>query len=57
VGEVMKAAGLTRGVFYAYFGSKEELKAAAVADDLKVRLGRVQRSNARRVRNRIPTAI
>ena len=31
VGEVMKAAGLTHGAFYAHFGSKEELKAAAVA--------------------------
>jgi TetR/AcrR family transcriptional regulator, transcriptional repressor for nem operon len=31
VGEVMKAAGLTHGAFYAHFGSKEELQAAAVA--------------------------
>jgi TetR/AcrR family transcriptional repressor of nem operon len=31
VGEVMKAAGVTHGAFYAHFGSKEELKAAAVA--------------------------
>ena len=30
VGEVMKAAGLTHGAFYAHFGSKEELQAAAV---------------------------
>jgi TetR/AcrR family transcriptional regulator, transcriptional repressor for nem operon len=45
-GEVMKAAGLTHGAFYAHFGSKEELKAAAVAYGLKVWLGRVQRSDS-----------
>jgi len=43
VGEVMKAAGLTHGAFYAHFGSKEELQAAAVAYGQKVSLGRVQR--------------
>jgi AcrR family transcriptional regulator len=32
----MKAAGLMHGAFYAHFGSKEELKAAAVAYGLKV---------------------
>jgi TetR/AcrR family transcriptional repressor of nem operon len=42
----MKAAGLIHGAFYAHFGSKEELKAAAVAYRLKVWLGRVQRSNS-----------
>lgn len=31
VGEVMKAAGLTHGAFYAHFGSKHELQNAAVA--------------------------
>ena len=31
VGEVMKAAGLTHGAFYAHFGSKQDLQAAAVA--------------------------
>lgn len=31
VGEVMKAAGLTHGAFYAHFGSKQELEKAAVA--------------------------
>jgi TetR/AcrR family transcriptional regulator, transcriptional repressor for nem operon len=31
VGEVMKAAGLTHGAFYAHFGSKLELEEAAVA--------------------------
>ena len=32
VNEVMKAAGLTHGAFYAHFGSKEELQEAAVAN-------------------------
>jgi TetR/AcrR family transcriptional repressor of nem operon len=31
VDEVMKAAGLTHGAFYAHFGSKQELQKAAVA--------------------------
>ncbi len=44
VGEVMKAAGLTHGAFYAHFGSKEELQAAAVAYGQDVSLGRLQRS-------------
>jgi TetR/AcrR family transcriptional regulator, transcriptional repressor for nem operon len=30
VGEVMQAAGLTHGAFYAHFGSKEELEEAAI---------------------------
>jgi TetR/AcrR family transcriptional repressor of nem operon len=47
VAEVMKAAGLTHGAFYAHFGSKEELQAAAVAYGQKVSLGRAQRSNSR----------
>ena len=46
VGEVMKAAGLTHGAFYAHFGSKQELQAAAVAYGQKVSLGRVQRSKS-----------
>ena len=45
LGEVMKAAGLTHGAFYAHFDSKEELQAAAVAYGQKVSLGRAQRSN------------
>ena len=45
VGEVMKAAGLTHGAFYAHFGSKEELQAAAVAYGQKVSLERMQRGN------------
>jgi TetR/AcrR family transcriptional regulator, transcriptional repressor for nem operon len=44
VAEVMKAAGLTHGAFYAHFGSKEELQAAAVAYGQEVSRGRVQRS-------------
>lgn len=48
VGEVMKAAGLTHGAFYAHFGSKEELQAAAVAYGQKVSLGRLQRSKRKR---------
>ena len=44
VGEVMQAAGLTHGAFYAHFDSKEELQAAAVAYGQKISLRRVQRS-------------
>ena len=44
VAEVMKAAGLTHGAFYAHFNSKEELQAAAVAYGQKVSLERLQRS-------------
>src|SRR5262249_14547246 len=48
VGEVMKAAGLTHGAFYAHFGSKEGLKAAAVAHGQKVSLERVQRNKMKK---------
>jgi TetR/AcrR family transcriptional repressor of nem operon len=48
VGEVMKAAGLTHGAFYAHFASKEELQAAAVTYGQKVSLGRVQRSKEKK---------
>src|SRR5499425_3442006 len=48
VGEVMQAAGLTHGAFYAHFGSKEELEAAAVAYGQKVSLERVQRSKTKK---------
>jgi len=44
VDEVMKAAGLTHGAFYAHFASKEELQAAAVAYGQKVSLERVERN-------------
>ena len=47
VGEVMKAAGLTHGAFYAHFGSKEKLQAAAIAYGQKVSLERLQRSNSK----------
>jgi TetR/AcrR family transcriptional repressor of nem operon len=47
VGEVMNAAGLTHGAFYAHFGSKLELEAAAIAYGLTVSAGRV--------RNRVAT--
>jgi TetR/AcrR family transcriptional regulator, transcriptional repressor for nem operon len=48
VSEMMKAAGLTHGAFYAHFGSKEELQAAAVAYGIKVSLGRMQRNKKNR---------
>ena len=48
VGEVMKAAGLTHGAFYAHFDSKDELQAAAVAYGIKVSHERMQRSNSRK---------
>ena len=44
VGEVMKAAGLTHGAFYAHFNSKEELKVAAIAYGQRVSLGRLRRT-------------
>src|SRR5690242_10591883 len=48
VADVMEAAGLTHGAFYAHFSSKEELQAAAVAYGQKVSLGRMQPSNSRK---------
>ena len=44
VADVMKAAGLTHGAFYAHFGSKEELQAATITYGQKVSLHRLQRS-------------
>ena|SRR5215831_14845480 len=44
VAEVMKAAGLTHGAFYAHFASKEELQAVAVAYGQKVSSERVERN-------------
>ena len=48
VGEVMKAAGLTHGAFYAHFASKQELEAAAVAYGQKVSIERVQRNKTKK---------
>ena len=48
VGEVMKAAGLTHGAFYAHFDSKDELQAAAVAYGIKVSHERMQRGNSKK---------
>lgn len=42
VGQVMKAAGLTHGAFYAHFGSKQELQEAAVAYGQGVSADRVR---------------
>ena len=42
VGEVMKAAGLTHGAFYAHFGSKEELEKAAIAYGQGLSAGRAR---------------
>jgi TetR/AcrR family transcriptional regulator, transcriptional repressor for nem operon len=42
VGEVMKAAGLTHGAFYAHFRSKEELQEAAVAYGQGLSAGRAR---------------
>jgi TetR/AcrR family transcriptional repressor of nem operon len=41
VGEVMRAAGLTHGAFYAHFASKDDLVAAAVERALKESAGAV----------------
>ena len=46
VGEVMKAAGLTHGAFYAHFGSKQELQEAAVAYGQSVSAGRARSHGA-----------
>jgi TetR/AcrR family transcriptional repressor of nem operon len=48
VGEVMKAAGLTHGAFYAHFASKQELQEAAVAYGQAVSLGLVQCSDTKK---------
>ena len=42
VGEIMKAAGLTHGAFYAHFASKEELEKAAIAYGQNVSAGRAE---------------
>lgn len=42
VGEVMKAAGLTHGAFYAHFDSKQELEKAAVTYGQELSAGRAR---------------
>ena len=46
VGEVMKAAGLTHGAFYAHFGSKEDLERAAIAYGQELSAGRARSDGA-----------
>jgi TetR/AcrR family transcriptional regulator, transcriptional repressor for nem operon len=46
VGEVMKAAGLTHGAFYAHFASKQELQEAAVAYGQSVSTDRARSAGA-----------
>jgi len=48
VAEVMKAAGLTHGAFYAHFGSKEDLQRAAVAYGQALSAGRARNRGASR---------
>ena len=48
VAEVMKAAGLTHGAFYAHFASKEELQAVAVAYGQAVSASRALQGNGKR---------
>jgi TetR/AcrR family transcriptional regulator, transcriptional repressor for nem operon len=46
VAEVMKAAGLTHGAFYAHFSSKQELEQAAVAYGQALSAGRARSHGA-----------
>src|SRR5277367_2477441 len=46
VGEVMKAAGLTHGAFYAHFGSKQALQEAAVDYGQSLSAGRARSHGA-----------
>jgi TetR/AcrR family transcriptional repressor of nem operon len=50
VAEVMKAAGLTHGAFYAHFASKQELEEAAVAYGQGVSVGRMHRSDSKKTK-------
>src|ERR1700761_1373687 len=50
VAEVMKAAGLTHGAFYAHFGSKQELEAAALASGQKASPGRLWGKGSRKIK-------
>jgi TetR/AcrR family transcriptional repressor of nem operon len=52
VAEVMKAAGLTHGAFYAHFGSKEELQSAAVAYGQALSRERVRRRDGNTKKSR-----
>src|ERR1700740_2165070 len=46
VGQVMNAAGLTHGAFYAHFGSKHELETAAIAYGQALSAGRARKYGA-----------
>lgn len=46
VGEVMKAAGLTHGAFYAHFASKQDLEKAAIAYGQRVSAGRAREAGS-----------
>ena len=46
----MKAAGLTHGAFYAHFGSKQELQAAAIAYGQKASLDRLWGRGSRNIK-------
>ena len=52
VGEVMNAAGLTHGAFYAHFASKQALQAAAVAYGQEVSIGRAKAYGATKMGRR-----
>src|SRR6516164_5532942 len=54
VADVMKAAGLTHGAFYAHFGSKEELHAATLTYGHKVPLDRPQRRKQNKQKGSFP---
>jgi TetR/AcrR family transcriptional repressor of nem operon len=54
VAEVMKAAGLTHGAFYAYFGSKEELQAIAYGQKVSLESPAAQQKR-RPAKDRLPT--
>jgi TetR/AcrR family transcriptional repressor of nem operon len=56
VGEVMKAAGLTHGAFYAHFASKQELQEAAVAYGQELSADRARSHGATKKGRRAYTA-
>ena len=55
VGEVMKAAGLTHGAFYAHLGSEEELQAAAMPTAKRFRKSVCGAATATRAKIRMRT--